>query len=278
MKEFVPACHVVPTETAKVLDVNTKIERRFCQTIVHNTVRLPLYNFKINTMKHITSLSAVFCFFLFGSVLHAQDAKQIISQVSKKLQLVRDYSAAVKITIDVDFVKAPETKGMVYFKAPNKFRLKSDGFAMLPKRSVNLSPFTMLSDASITSIYVGSQKTAGVDCHVIKIIPSDANAEYVLSTVYVDKQKLVILRSETTTKKGTINMDISYGSTIQYALPQSVTFQFDVPKFELPKSMTGDVHKKDTSKNRATGSVTLSYSNYQVNKGVDDSVFAEQSN
>ena len=73
-------------------------------------------------------------------------------------------------------------------------------------------------------------------------------------------------------------MEMKYGKQyLQYALPEQVVLSFDMPKFSLPKSITGDMltdnKPKDASKKNAVGKATITYSKYIINKGIADSHF-----
>lgn len=79
---------------------------------------------------------------LLPALLFAQtnDPYKIIDEVKAKFESVNDYCAEIAVTIDVDFLQMPDSKAKVYFKKPDKFKMDSDGFAMLPKQSVGFSP------------------------------------------------------------------------------------------------------------------------------------------
>jgi outer membrane lipoprotein-sorting protein len=51
----------------------------------------------------------------------------LVMKVKAKLDLVNDYEADGNMKTDVSFIKAPIGKVKIYFKKPNKFRLKKEG-------------------------------------------------------------------------------------------------------------------------------------------------------
>jgi len=51
----------------------------------------------------------------------------LVTKVKAKLDQVNDYEADGNMKTDVSFIKAPIGKVKVYFKKPNKFRLKKRG-------------------------------------------------------------------------------------------------------------------------------------------------------
>ena len=70
-----------------------------------------------------------FCAALLFSVseLGAQDAVALVNKVKAKLDRVNDYQAEGKMKIDVSFIDAPESKVTIYYKKPDKFKVKRMG-------------------------------------------------------------------------------------------------------------------------------------------------------
>lgn len=232
-------------------------------------------NFSLRRVMH-GSVGVLFLLGLFlnATTLHAQDATQILQKVIKKFQAVKDYEADVALQINIDFVKAPNAKGKLYYKQPNKLRLKSDDFAMLPKQGLNMTPLAMLQGNAYRAYPHGNATVNGVNCTVIDVLPD--TGDVIRAVLYVDTKNDIILKNETTTKKGgTVTMLLEYGDARQYALPSKMTMTFDVPEFKLPKSVSGDITSEDkpNKKKNTTGSIIMTCWNYKINKGVPDSVF-----
>jgi outer membrane lipoprotein-sorting protein len=227
------------------------------------------------------SLFALLCLIL-SLPLRAQDNDPILSLLEKirgKMKTVKDFQAKANIKIDVEFLKAPVQQAMIYYKQPNKVRIKSDGFAMLPKQGAGL-PLASVLDAKYTAVQTGQEKIKGNMVKIIKVIPLADTGQIIMSTLWVDDSRMLVLRMNTVTKNGTMVMDMEYsGKYDQYMLPDKVVFNFDLPNFTLPKSLTGDLlgesKKPQASATKAStkGSATITYSSYQINKGVQDSVF-----
>ncbi len=236
-------------------------------------VKGALYLFYILNMKILLLLS-VLCLSVVGS--YSQDANAVLQKAVAKIKSVKDYQASVDIILDVDFIKAPNAKGMMYFKQPNKFRLKSDDIAMLPKQGLKVMPLSFLQNGDYDALPAGTALYNGVQCTVVKVIPRSDSSDVVASKMYIDPTTNLILKSENTTKKnGTLTIMLEYGSAKQYGLPSKMTVTFDVPEFKLPKSMSGDISgsSKENKPKRTTGSVIIECKDYKINKGLDDSVF-----
>lgn len=206
----------------------------------------------------------------------------ILEKVKSKFAEVKDYQVGVSINVDVDFLKVPVTQATIFFKQPDKIKFKAEGFALLPKEGLNFSPLTILR-GDYTSIYEKEDILYGNKVFIIKVIPLGGSSEIILSTLWIDKKDYIIRKVESTTKmSGTFTIDLSYEQPFnKYALPSSLVFAFDISRIDIPKGISGAMNeeeepKKGKKKAKIThGTVTITYSNYIINKGIADSIFDE---
>ena len=208
---------------------------------------------------------------------YGQGAADLLQKIRTRLDQVNDYQAIGTMKTNVSFLKEPQAAVTVYFKKPDKLKIKNDkGISLVPKGAVTVSLNNLLK-GSYTVLDGGADTAHGQKVRVIKLLPQDENADLVLSTFWVDEQRLVILRARTTTRdNGTYEVDMTYGKYIAYALPDKVIFTFNVKNYKLPKGITFDYDdgsKKTQAPANAKGSVELNYSSYMINRGVPDSVF-----
>jgi len=234
--------------------------------------------------KFNTLLALFFALFFANSTVFAQgnDPEKIIERVKTEYSKVNDYRVDVEISIDVSFLKVPKTNAQIIYKKPDKIRILSEGFAMLPKEGLNFSPLSLFKE-SYTAFYVKEETVQNKKAVVVKVIPLSDKSEVILSTLWVDRSTYAILKVESTTRmNGTFEMNLSYNrSQTQYNLPSSMYFAFEVDKFNLPKGLSGpsakkQEKKKDDGTKKTKGSVSVIYSNYKVNKGIADKEFEEK--
>jgi len=211
------------------------------------------------------------------SVAQEKDPAALLKGVQNKFQLVKDYESEVTIKVDVDFIKIPLKKGTIWFLHPDKVKVKTPGFALLPKRGMNFSPNQLFTGDYVT-IYAREELVGKVMTSVIKVIPQSEKDDIILSTLWIDPVRNVIRKLETTTKtEGTFSMLFNFNETIEkYDLPREIIFNFDLRKNELPIGLTGDFEntapKEKTSKN-TRGTVTINYLKYIVNEGKGTAAF-----
>jgi outer membrane lipoprotein-sorting protein len=211
---------------------------------------------------------------------YSQDMTPLLTKVKAKLDQVNDYEAEGKMKTDVAFIKAPIGKIKVFYKKPNKFRLKKDGgISLLPKGGVSVNMNSVFTTSDFVSLAAGEMVIDGIKTRIVKLLPVNENNDVVLATLYIDEPNLLVKKAVVTTKEnGTYTIEMSYGKFSQYGLPDKVIFGFNTKDYYLPKGITlefGDekpVSEADKIKNRK-GRVEITYANYLINKGISDSVF-----
>ncbi len=214
----------------------------------------------------------------------ADTATETFNKLRSRLNAIKDYTADVRVKIDVSFMKVPPLVGKLYFKAPDKMKLeRNGGISILPKKNMNMSLNSMLPSGSATVIDAGKDIINGRNVRVLKVIPQE-ESDIVLTKIWVDYERNLALRTETTTRdNGTVKMDLSFGNYIKQGLPDKITVHLDVKEFKLPKGVTMDYDSQQpvkaapaaSGKNKK-GTIEINYLNYQVNKGLADSIFEEK--
>ena len=227
-------------------------------------------------MKKIISIIAI-CF-LFSQAF-AQTPEELVNKIKAKLEKVNDYTAKGKLKTNVVFIKAPIATVKVYYKKPDKMKIvNEDGISFIPKGSVNINLAKFLTGAGNYEI-VDAGKEANTGLRILKLLPSDENSEIVLSTLYIDEKNELIKKAKNTTRdNGTYELEMTYDKYASYGLPDKVIFSFNTKDYKLPKGVTFDYDngaekKSDDAMKNKKGKVEITYSEYQINKGVEDSVF-----
>ncbi|MEP7127339.1 MAG: hypothetical protein ABI729_00670 [Chitinophagales bacterium] len=212
-----------------------------------------------------------------ANLLLAQTPNEVINSVNQRFSKVNDYTANVNVSCNITFIKIEPINAKVFYKRPDKFRVKSTGILILPKQNANFY-FTALADTnSFTAVKTGEEMIGGVKVQVINVIPSADTSDLILGKFWIDNVKGLVLKSQLTTKsQGTILVENIFGSMKEYALPDKILFTVDAGKFKIPKALAADLNH--SSKDNATpgdtkGRITLTFSGYAVNKGVSNDVF-----
>lgn len=207
------------------------------------------------------------------------DPKSVLDKIVKHFNQVKDYEVDIKVIVNVDFLKVPESNAKLYFKQPDKVRIKSESFALLPKEGLDFSPTTLLSK-NYTAFFEKHDTYNGAKVSIIKVIPLGQSSDVILSTLWVDESKHLIRKIETTTKtSGTYMIQLKYDKgEFSHILPSEMLFTFNVNQLNIPTSFTGDINgnkNKKKSDKPVVGTVNVFYNNYKINKGLKDSIFED---
>ena len=215
-----------------------------------------------------------------SSISRGQAAEEIVNKIKAKFEKVNDYQAKGKLKTNVTFIKAPVASVKVFYKKPDKMKIINEsGISFIPKGSVNINLNNVLANTGNYDVIDGG-KEATTGLWIIKLLPTDENSEIVLATLYIDEKNLLIRKAKNTTREsGTYELDMYYGAYADFGLPDKVIFSFNTKEYKLPKGVTFDYdtggkkpRNDDILKNKK-GKVEITYSQYIINRGVEDSIF-----
>jgi outer membrane lipoprotein-sorting protein len=235
-----------------------------------------------NTMKTIIAAAILFC---TNTAFAQTDINALLNKAKAKIETVNDYEAAGVMKTNVAFLKVPIANVKVYFKKPNKLKVKSErGISFIPKGAVSINLNNLTGSNQFTVIDAGVDKINAVTVRVAKLLPLDDNSDIVLSTVYIDEATSLILKAKTTTKdNGTYELDMTYAKYAAFGLPDKIIFSFNAKDYKLPKGVTFDFDDgaapapvtKDPLKGKK-GRAEITFKNYVINKGVADAIFSSK--
>jgi outer membrane lipoprotein-sorting protein len=234
------------------------------------------------TMKTILTAAILF----FTNVAFAQtDINTLLNKAKAKIESVNDYEADGVMKTNVAFLKVPIARVKVYFKKPNKLKVKSEkGISFIPKGAVSINLNNLTGSNTFTVIDAGTEKINGQMLRVAKLLPTDDNSDVVLSTVYIDEATTLIKKAKTTTRdNGTYELEMTYSTYAANGLPDKIIFSFNAKDYKLPKGVTFDFDDgtappptpKDPLKGKK-GRAEITFKNYVINKGVSDAVFTSK--
>jgi len=222
----------------------------------------------------------ILLFILFIN-LNAQttDPNEIVNSVITKFNQVKDYEVDIEIKVDVEFLKVPDSKAKLYFKQPDKVKLKSEGFALLPKDGIDFSPSSIIK-GNYTAIFERTETLDRYQTSVVKIVPLNQTTNIILSTIWIDNKNYIIRKVESTTKtQGTYTIELFYDDEFKYPLPKQMIFSFNLDKMNLPQTFTNTTPKSSKKRFKdgpVIGKVFVNYSNYLVNKNLSDKIFEDE--
>ena len=220
-------------------------------------------------------------------------AKAIIEKTESQYRSIKDYQVKMTISMKIPAFRMPKKKYTVFFKQPDKLEIKSKGFGLLPRTGMFTSPsenFDNLTDVAVDKNSLNLKENRVilrgnliVDSLAIKMPNDYAKVTFKPTVdVTIDTSHWVI--TEVVTKIDTIKiMQINneYGFVDgDHFLPVRSTVEYFVKDARISKwlkkdigSFIGNQQKTDIQDDMVKGKITVLYSKYRVNRGIDESVF-----
>jgi len=210
-----------------------------------------------------------------------QSADSLIKRVKIKLASVTDYEGQGTMKTDVTFLKVPESKVTIWYKKPDKFKIKKEnGISIVPKGGMNINLGALFVGDNYTSVAAGKGTVNNIPVTIVKLLPLDEKSEMVVSTLYINEKDALVEKATVTTRdNGTYELELTYGKYSTWGLPDKVIFIFTTKDYKLPKGLAFDYDTgekpdpKTTSKSDQKGRLEIAYTSYNINKGLSDNMF-----
>ena len=241
----------------------------------------------------IITIRIILLFLLYSFLLSNENKEDYyIRKTNEKFNEVNDYQVEMIIRVKVPAFRMPKKKYKVFYKKPNKIKIKSKGFGILPKTGLFTSPNDNFDNLkNITMIY-----DQDLSNHVILkgdlIVDSlkfDMPNEYSRITfdpiveVKIDTINWVI--KNVTTKLDTLKLfQINNNYDLyndKYYMPKESIVKYFIKDKKLFNWINKDASnvigqgKELANRNDSIveGTITVEYNNYKINKGIKDKIF-----
>tara|TARA_B100001029_G_scaffold169224_1_gene163936 strand:- start:197 stop:847 length:651 start_codon:yes stop_codon:yes gene_type:complete len=215
----------------------------------------------------------------------------MIDNTEKMYRSVNDYKVEMTISVSVPAFRMPKKKYKVFFKQPNKVKIKSRGFGILPRTGMFTSPienFNNLTDIKINkgSVRLGENKIMMVGNVIVDSLAIEMPNDYAKLSfkptvdVIIDTSNWVV--TNVITKIDTLKiMEIQNEYTLvneKFLLPVESKVEYFIKDSRFSKWLKKDIGLLFGNENKINGDmvkglITVKYDNYQVNKGIKDSIF-----
>jgi outer membrane lipoprotein-sorting protein len=227
-------------------------------------------------LKTLISLS------LFSGLISAQvpSGDEILRRCERNFEGVEDYTVDLTAAIDMERIRIPAMKAVVYFKRPDKINIKSESFAMLPREGFAL-PVTVLVK-NYDARGKGVEEIEGKRLYRIELTAKKGSARVQNLTVWVDPANYTVVQTVSTPYRGrSVTMQTSYLlHESKFWLPErmKLTFAATIPDSatvdEFP--MPGQAESEAVGRPPRSGSMDVRYSGYRINTGLSDDLFKRE--
>ena len=238
----------------------------------------------------------LFLFLLANSnAFSNNNPEYIIKKTDDQFREINNYQVDMVISIAIPAFRMPKKKYKVYFKQPDKIKVKSRGFGLLPKTGMFTSPIENFSNLSNIRFSKDLSRTNPNEIMLVGDLVLDSLAldvpnEYARLTfkptvdVKVDTQNWVI--TQVLTKIDTVKiMEINNFYDIvddSFYMPIRSTVEYYVKDARLSKWINKDIgtimgsnHNMNIESDMVKGLISVNYAKYRVNRGIKDSIFED---
>ncbi len=232
---------------------------------------------------------------IIGSTVTAQTPTfpQVLDQLRAQFEQVEDYQVSITVRLKMPGIRMPRKKMTLSFKQPNMVRLKTRGFAMVPRRGLAFSPDSLLGDL----IDVSVADTILKETRLLTLrgrlpIGDDDEQMLVHALVFVDPGRWVITRMTTRVDGNDLfTMATIYTEPVEgIFLPEETTLTFRGMEDMLGgrrgspfrrgggRSRNRDESVADSSAVSIVeiGEAVIQFKKYKVNQGIADSFFEDE--
>jgi hypothetical protein len=235
-----------------------------------------------------------FLFFIFISLLFSNSSPQIdriIKKTNKQYMLVNNFETTMNVSLNVPGFRMPKKSYKVYYKLPNKIKINTKGFGVLPKTGLFTSPsdnFDNLKNLRL-DIKKNSNNCISISGTVISdSLKAQFPNEYAKLTfvpivdVVVDTTKWII--KSVTTRIDTVKL-FEIKNNFQkfenkYYMPVKSQIEYYIKDAKLANWLNNDLggimkmgDSPDTASDVVQGTIKITYDKYKINKGIPDRVF-----
>jgi outer membrane lipoprotein-sorting protein len=222
---------------------------------------------------------SLFFFACFASA-QAPSGDEILRRCERNFDGVEDYTVDLTAAIDMDRIRIPEMKALLYFKRPDKINIKSESFAMLPRDGFALPVTVLVRNYDVRSR--GVEEIEGIRLYRIELTAKKGSARVQNLTVWVDPANFTVVQTVSTPYRGrSVTVQTSYMLLEnKFWLPERMKLSFAAT---LPDSSTADEfpipgqgESEGTRRPPRSGSMEIRYSGYRVNTGLSDDLFKRE--
>lgn len=253
-------------------------------------------------MKQLT-IYLLICIFISNIVAQDNDksstsifptADSILDSLEQNYNRIEDYYVRIEISIKTPILRMPRKRVDFWFKKPNLTKVETKGFAAIPKSGMISSPIDLFDNLSnimvIGAEYYNDKQTWILqgelipDSLMFKNMSKIENYNKLIMKMWVDLNNWTLIKSETFMDTFKIVEIISsyesFPNNIYLPVETNLLFNYRSDMMSKMVSFHGSnspikKRKKQDSTKVMSGSITMKYSKYKINQGIDDAFFEE---
>ena len=222
-------------------------------------------------------------------------ADSILDSLEQTYNRIEDYYARIDVSIKTPMLRMPRKRVDFWFKQPNLTKVETKGFAAIPKSGLISSPINLFDNLSNIMV-IGAEYYEEKQVWILQgeLLPNSLmfqnmnrvedsnkltikmwvdliNWSLIKSETWMDTMKIVEISSIYKSFPDNVNLPIETKLLFNYRsdmMPQMVNLHSS-------NSPIAKSNEQDSTK-VMSGSITMTYSKYKINQGIDDVFFEEE--
>lgn len=227
-------------------------------------------------MKSLLSIAVFLAFFS----PQTPSGDELLRRCERNFESIDDYTVDLTAAVNMERVRIPEMKAVLYFKRPDKISIKSEGFAMLPREGFALPVSALIRNYD--AVQKGIEEIEGKKLFRVQLTAKKATARVQSVMVWVDPDNYTIMQTTSTPYRGrsvTVNTwYVHHENKVWLPERMKVTFVTTASdtsageEFPIP----GQPQMGGSRRPPSSGSMEVRYSQYRINSGLSDDLFKRE--
>ncbi len=226
-------------------------------------------------MKTILAIAAALLLARGISAAADPGGEEILRNAQAAMSTVRDYTVSLDVAVNMERMKVPHMRALMYFKQPDKIHFDAAGFAMLPREGMTFNAERLLQRYAVEQ--TAREEVNGTPCYRLQLLAKADREPIRRMTVFIDPAhwtpaKIVVLSPD---GRGLI-AEFQHANVDGVWLPSALTVTFSQ---KTPEDSSEDVPRGPGRGGvPRQGTVKVLYSGYRVNTGLADEIFTAEKN
>ncbi len=214
--------------------------------------------------------------------------QQVFNTIIRPYQNLSDYTVKIQVKVMIPGFRMPDFAADLYFKKPDKLHIETKSFAPIPRNSGFFDPFQFDPEKNRITF----KQTVNLDdmqADLYRVEPGESETRVRFYNVWVGGNPRRILQMENHSFKGTIALvKLTYKNADKgpenWLMPEKAHIHLTFPeRMQSNDNSSFLIKDNPVSAGRikpddmqGEGDIYISYSNWQINTGLDDSLFQKK--
>ena len=201
---------------------------------------------------------------------------EILGRVEGLYADINDYTVTLDVVTDLERVNIPPMHVTMYFKKPNKIHFDAEGFAILPREGLGIAAGQISARYTVES--VGREMLDSTNEYLLTLVPKEEKLKLRTVSLDVNPLRWTPDRIVSHLPDGrTMSVSITHEKFEGRWLPSLMLVSFSSPAHDTSEAAPWEqVAPQMRRAAPRSGTVTVRYSDYRINSGLNNDVFRQE--